>query len=118
MADIMSILGSAYGTAVPTTRTKYVNVDPKAYTGTWEGKYANNKKFSFTISNVSGFRAQVQYVSGSDVRNQQVLIKDNAFKIGNSKFTLQSNGHAQVKNVVVDPVSGGTSLDTAYAQRD
>ena len=102
---------------MPTSRTKYVNVDPTAYTGKWEGKYADNTKFQFDISNVSGFRAQVKYSSGSDVRYQQVLIKDDAFKIGNSKFTLQKAGHAQVKTVVVDAATGGTVLDTAYAQR-
>jgi hypothetical protein len=117
MSDIMSILSSSYATTVPTTKTKYVNVDPTLYTGKWEGKYANNQKFQFDVSSVQGFRAQVRYTSGSDVKFQQVLIKDGAFKIGNSKFTLQKNGHAQIKTVVVDPATGGTSLDTAYAQR-
>jgi hypothetical protein len=117
MSDIMSVLSQAYATTVPTTKTKYVNVDPTAYAGRWEGAYANNKKFEFNITNVVGFRAQVRYASGSDVKSQQVLIKDGAFKIGNSKFTLQRNGHAQVKTVVIDPATGGTSLDTAYAQR-
>jgi hypothetical protein len=117
MSDIMSILSSNYATTTPTTKTKYVNVDPTAYTGKWEGKYANNKKFEFDISNVVGFRAQVKYSSDGTVQNQQVLIKDGAFKLGNSKFTLQKNGHAQIKNVVVDPSTGGTRLDTAYAQR-
>jgi hypothetical protein len=58
---------------------------------------------------------QVKYQSGSTVKYSQVLIKDNAFKIGDSKFTLQANGHAQIKTVVVNPVTGGTVLNTAYA---
>lgn len=117
MSDIMSILSSAYATTTPTTKTKYTNVDPTAYTGQWEGKYADNKAFKVDISNVVGFRAKVKYSSGSDVQYQEVLIKDGAFKIGNSKFTLQKNGHAQVKTVVVDPSNGSTKLNTAYAQR-
>jgi hypothetical protein len=117
MADIFSILSAGYATKTPTTKTKYTNVDPTAYNGHWEGKYSDNKKFQFDISNVVGFRAQVRYSSGSDVKYQEVLIKDNAFKIGNSKFTLQKNGHAQVKTVVIDPATGGTTLNTAYAQR-
>ena len=45
-------------------------------------------------------------------------IKDGAFKIGNSKFTLQKPGHAQVKTVVVNAATGGTVLNTAYATLD
>jgi len=44
-----------------------------------------------------------------------VLIKDGSFKIGDSKFTLQKTGVAQVKTVVVNPATGGTVLDTAQA---
>ncbi len=115
MSDILSIISANSKTATPLTKTPYVNVDPKAYRGTWEGKYSDNTKFRFDISQVSGFRAQVRYTSGSDVKYQQVLIKDGAFKIGNSKFTLQKAGHAQVKTVVVNPATGASVLNTAYA---
>jgi hypothetical protein len=46
-----------------------------------------------------------------------VLIKDNAFKIGDSKFTVTKIGTAQVKTVVIDPASGATTLLTAYAKK-
>jgi hypothetical protein len=118
MSDIFSILKAGYATPTLPSRTAYTKVDPKAYTGTWEGKYADNTKFRFDITNVSGFRAQVRYKSGSDVKFQQVLIKDNSFKIGNSKFTLQKTGHAQIKTVVVNPATGAEALDTAYATLD
>lgn len=118
MADIFSILSQNYTTLTPTTSTKYVDVDAKSYEGSWDGKYADNRKFKFDISQVSGFRAQVKYSSGATVKYQQVLIKDNAFKIGDSKFTLTRAGHATVKTVVINPVTGGTSLDTAYATQD
>lgn len=118
MSDIFSIISSSYASVTPTTSTKYVNVDAKSYEGSWEGKYADNTKFKFDISQVSGFRAQVKYSSGATVKYQQVLIKDNAFKIGDSKFTLTSAGHATIKTVVINPVTGGTSLDTAYATQD
>lgn len=118
MADVYSILSSSYATATPRTATKYVNVDAQSYQGTWEGKYADNSKFRFDISQVSGFRAQVKYASGATVKYQHVLIKDNAFKIGDSKFTLTKAGHATIKTVVVDPVTGGTTLNTAYATQD
>jgi hypothetical protein len=62
MSDIYSVLQNAYATAplTPTT-TRYTPVDPKSYQGTWSGTYSNNQKFELTISDVSGFRAQVKY---------------------------------------------------------
>ncbi len=119
MADLWSIISSNYktvGLTVPST-TPYVAVDPTLYEGSWTGKYADNKTFKFTISNVTGFRAKVQYQSGGTNKFQEVLIKDNAFRIGDSKFTLTANGKAEVKNVVTDPSSGQTYLDQAYASR-
>ena len=117
MADLMSILSANYkavGLTVP-SKTPYVAVDPTLYQGDWTGKYANNKSFKIIVSNVTGFRAKVQYQSGSTNKFQDVLIKDQSFRIGDTKFTLMSNGKAQIKNVVTDPSSGQTYLDTAYA---
>ncbi len=45
-----------------------------------------------------------------------MLIKDNAFRIGDTKFMLTKTGKALIKNVVTDPATGGTYLDTAYAK--
>ena len=59
MADMMSILAANYktvGTTIP-TKTPYVAVDPTLYEGSWSGKYANQKTFKITVSNVTGFRA-------------------------------------------------------------
>lgn len=122
MSDIYSILSSNYVSVgmniASTSNTPYVNVDPASYEGTWTGKYADNSSFTFTVSNVNGFRAKVKYQSGSTLQYQDVLIKDGSFRIGNSKFTLAQAGVAQVKTVVSDPVSGGNILNTAYAQQD
>src|SRR5215213_10085599 len=101
MADLWNIIASNYktvGLTVP-SKTPYVAVDPKIYEGTWTGKYADNKTFKFTVSNVTGFRAKVQYQSGD------------------TKFTLSALGKAEIKNVVTDPSSGQTYLDQAYATR-
>ena len=81
----------------------YTNVDPASYQGSWQGTYSNNQKFQFTISQVSGFRAQVKYQSGSTVQYQSVLIKDNSFRIGDSKFTLGSAGAARIRTAITDP---------------
>jgi hypothetical protein len=117
MADIMSILSSGYTTAVPTTSSKYVNVDPDTFKGSWSGTYADKKTFKIDVMEVNGFRAQVKYSSAGTVKYQQVLIKDNAFRIGDTKFQLTANNKATIKNAVTDPVTGSTFLDTAYAKR-
>jgi hypothetical protein len=120
MADIMSTLAANYktvGSTVP-SNTRYVAVDPKLYQGSWTGKYANNKSFTITVSGVSGFHAKVKYQSDATVKYQDVLIKDLSFRVGDTKFTLTNKlGTAQVKNVVTDPATGSTFLDTATAKR-
>ncbi|WP_291851948.1 hypothetical protein [Bradyrhizobium sp.] len=119
MADIWGIITANYkavGLTVP-SKTPYVPVDPALYEGNWTGKYPDNKTFKFTITNVSGFRAKVQYQSGGTNKFQEVLIKDNSFRIGDTKFKLSALGKAEVKNVVTDPASGQTYLDSAYAAR-
>ncbi len=117
MADLLSIISANY-TAVGLqnpSKTPYVSVDPTAYQGKWTGTYANGKKFTITVSNVVGFRAQVKYDSAGIVKYQSVLIKDNAFRVGDTKFTLTKAGTATIKNVVTDPATGSTYLDTATA---
>jgi hypothetical protein len=119
MADIFSILSTAYTTA-PTpsaaSSAKYVPVDPAHYEGTWKGTYSTGEKFSFTISNVEGFRAKVKYQSGNGpIKYQDVLIKDNSFRLGDSKFLLKKVGHATIKTVVTNPATGQSALNTAPA---
>jgi hypothetical protein len=119
MADMMSIIAANYktvGTMTP-TKTPYVAVDPTLYEGSWTGKYANQKTFKITVSNITGFRAKVQYQSDGTSKFQEVLIKDNAFRVGDTKFALTGLNKAVVKNVVTDAASGQTYLDQAYAKR-
>jgi len=119
MADLWSIISANYKTAGMTvpSKTPYVAVDPKLYEGSWTGKFADQKTFKITVSNVAGFRAKVQYQSGGTNKYQEVLIKDNAFRVGDTKFTLTGNNKALIKNVVTDAASGQTYLDQAYAKR-
>jgi hypothetical protein len=119
MADMMSILMASYkaaGLTVP-SKTPYVAVDPSLYEGSWTGKYPDNKTFTIKVSQVEGFRGKVQYSSAGTNKYQDVLIKDNAFRIGDTKFILQGNGKALVKNVITDPATGSTYLDQAIAIR-
>ena len=120
MADVMSILSANYktvGMTVP-SKTPYVPVDPTLYEGNWTGKYSDNKSFKITISNVTGFRAKVQYQSGGTNKYAEVLIKDSAFRIGDTKFSLIGNNSAQINNVVTDPSTGATYMDTAFATQN
>ena len=120
VGDIMNILQSSYSTASLNTgsKTPYKNVDATAYEGTWQGKYSNTKAFKFTISQVNGFRAQVKYESEGSLKYQSVLIKDNSFRIGDSKFTLGAKNKASVRTVITDPATNQTSLVTGQAARN
>jgi hypothetical protein len=116
VADLLSILSTAYKSnflSSASGSSKYVAVDPSLYQGSWTGK-----KFSLSVSQVNGFRAQVHYQSEGTSQYQQVLIKDSSFRFGNTKFTLTDTGKAQIKNVVTDPATGSTYLDTAVATLD
>ena len=120
MADILTTLATNYrtvGETVNYSQSKYVAVDPENFQGSWSGKYANNQQFTIQVSNVNGFRAKAKYQSAGIVKYQDVLIKDNAFRIGDSKFTLTKIGTAQVKTVLTNPATGGQSLETAYAKQ-
>jgi len=120
VSDIYSIISSNYATVgnmVNYSKTPYVPVDAPSYQGTWTGNYANNDKFTIQVSNVVGFRAKVRYHSGSTVKYQDVLIKDNSFKFGDSKFTLTRAGVAQIKTVMTNAATGAQSLETAYANQ-
>ena len=118
MANFFNILANNYitvGSSNSYSKSKYVAVDPISYQGTWSGKYPSGKAFAVTISQVSGFKAQVKYLSGGTVNYQQVLIKDSSFRVGDSKFTLTATGKATVKTAITDPVTNATSAITGYA---
>jgi hypothetical protein len=120
MADLMNIISANYvavGNNVNVSKTPYVPVDAASYEGTWSGNYANNDKFTIQVSNVVGFRAKVRYQSKATLKYQDVLIKDNTFKFGDSKFTLTKAGTAQIKTVMTNAATGAQSLETAYAHQ-
>lgn len=124
MSDIWNIISSNYvtvGGAVP-SHSKYVAVDPAKFEGSWKGKYGNGRSFDVSISSVNGFRAKVKYQSGGTTKYQDVLIRDNSFRIGDSKFILSgkgSNGQdiAQVATIATNPMTGVSTLEKAVATR-
>ena len=119
MADLWNIISSNFvtvGGTVPSS-SKYVAVDPEKFEGSWKGKYANGTSFDVAISNVNGFRAKVKYLSGSTTKYQDVLIRDNSFRIGDSKFLLTGTNKAQVATVMTNPANGVSTLEKAPATR-
>jgi len=117
VGDIFSVLQAGYTTLPAITQGKYVPVDPTLFEGTWKGTYSNGEKFSLTVTNVQGFRAKLKYQSGNGpIRYQDILIKDNAFKFGDSKFLVAKEGHATIKTVVTNPATGQSVLNSAPAE--
>ena len=119
MADIWNIISSNYLTAGGSVHSagRYVNVDPEKFEGRWSGKYANNQAYEITVSQVRGFRAKVKYQSGATVKYQDVLIKNDSFRIGDSKFMLAKPGVAQIATVMTNPATGTSTLEKSYAHR-
>ena len=100
------------------SHTKYVPVDATQWEGTWKGTYSTGEKFSFSVSNVDGFRAKVRYQSGNGpIKYQDILIKDNAFKMGDFKFLMSKDGHGTIKTVVTNPATGQSTLNSAPVER-
>jgi hypothetical protein len=118
VADIFNILSTNYATVATPSPGTYTNVDPAMFEGTWSGTYSTNEKFQIQVSNVDGFRAKVKYQSGATVKYQDVLIKNSAFRIGDTKFTVTRPGTAQINTVVTSPIDGSARLNTAYATQD
>ena len=114
MADIMSILQSSYA-ATPQSLiapgSKFANVDPTKWQGTWTGVDDKNKPVTVTLSKVSGFRANaVVNDQAEGQENARVFITTkNTFRIGDSQFALTGAGKARLTTIVTDPNTGNQS---------
>lgn len=118
--NIFSILQSA---ATPPTQasippgSKFANVNPTQWQGTWTATDSKGKPVTLTISNVSGFRATVRFQSTeSGLQTGRVLINtNNVFRIGDSQIQLTSAGKLTISTVVTDPTTGNQSIETDHA---
>jgi hypothetical protein len=118
--NIFSILASAY---TPPTQvsippgSKFAPVDPTQWQGTWTTKDSNGKPVTLTISNVSGYRANVRFQSvDGGLQTGRVLINTNGvFRIGNSQMQLTSAGKMTISSVITDSTTGNQSIETDYA---
>ena len=114
MGDVMSILQSSYAStpqSLIAPGSKFAKVDPKHWAGTWTGTDDKKQPVKVSITNVSGFRANVTV---SDVADGQTTARafittKNAFRIGSSQFQLTGTGKAKLITIVTDPTTGNQS---------
>ena len=113
MSDIMSILQNAYAStpqSLIAPGSKFANVDPTKWQGTWTGKDAQNQPVSISITKVSGYRANVVMTNSSGDQFQRAFITtNNTFRIGDSQFALTAAGKATLTTIVTDPSTGNQS---------
>ena len=107
----MSILQSSYSAAATPSLIspgdKFAPVDPKQYQGTWTGKDYKNQPVTISITNVSGYRANVTLQTSAGLQYQRALITTKGtFRIGDSQFKLTGTGAAQISTIVTDPTTG------------
>ena len=117
MADIMSILQSSYAAAPQSLiapGSKFANVDPTKWAGTWTGTDDKKQDVTVSITKVSGFRANVVVNDASEgMQNARAFITTkNTFRVGNSQFQLTGDGKAKLITIVTDPTTGNQSALT------
>jgi hypothetical protein len=121
MADIMSILQSSFATApqsLISPGSKFANVDPTKWQGTWTGKDSARQPVTISITKVSGFRADVTLQSSAGLQFQRAFITTkNTFRIGDSSFALTGDGTAQVTTINTDPTTGIETSSAAAVTR-
>jgi hypothetical protein len=119
MGDIMSILQSSYTSASSAQSliapgSKFANVDPTKWAGTWTGTDDKKQPVTISITKVSGFRANVTVNDATDGQQsaRAFITTKNAFRIGDSQFQLTGDGKATLTTIVTDPNSGNQSALT------
>ena len=110
MSDIMSILQSSYtssSASLISPGSKFANVNPTQWQGTWTGKDSSHQPVTVSITKVNGFRANVTLQSSSGLQFQQALITTkNTFRIGDSQFALTAAGKATITTINTDATTG------------
>jgi len=118
--DVFSALQSAYSapaqSGVP-HGSKFANVDPTLWQGTWTATDSKGKPVTLKILNVSGYRATVRFQSAdAGLQFGRVLINtNNVFRIGASQMQLTRVGRMTISTVITDPASGNQSIETNHA---
>ena len=118
--DIFSILQSAYTAPTQVSippGSKFADVDPTKWQGTWTATDTKGKPVTIKISNVSGYRATVRFQSAdAGLQFGRVLINtNNVFRIGASQMQLVNLGKMTISTVITDATTGNQSMETDYA---
>jgi hypothetical protein len=121
--DIFSILQSGYAPVSSQSffplGSKFANVDPKQWEGTWTGIDVHKQSFTVRISGVHGYRATAVLQTSAGLKTQRVFITTkNTFRIGDSSFTRQPDGKGKLVTIVTDPNTGKQTADTAFATQN
>ncbi len=117
--NIFSILQSA---AQPPTQvsippgSKFAPVNAATFQGTWTGTDSNGKPVTLTISNISGYRANVRFqTADTGLQTGRVFINTNGvFRIGNSQMAFTGSGKMTISTVITDPTTGNQSIETDH----
>ena len=120
MSDIFTTLSSAYASSTSSSQfslgSKFANVDPTQWQGTWTGTDTSNKPYTISISNVKGYRADVIYKGSQGFQHARVFIANqSSFRIGDSKFVLTAKGKATLASVVTSPFNGSQTVQQSTA---
>jgi hypothetical protein len=120
MADMFSILASSYK-ALPQPSippgSKFANVDPTLWQGTWTAKDTSGKTVTLQIMNVSGYRATVRFQgpSGGLQTGRVYINTKGVFRIGDSQMQLTGAGKMTISTVITDATTGKQRLETDHA---
>ena len=117
-SNILTILQNSYSTPAQfPPGSKFAKVDPTQWQGTCTTKDSNGKPVTLTISNVSGYRANVRFQSADGgLQTGRVAINtNNVFRIGNSQMQLTGAGKMTISSVITDSATGNESIETDHA---
>lgn len=120
ISSLFSALQTAYTAPTQVSippGSKFANVDPTKYQGTWTATDSKGKPVTLTISNISGYRANVRFTTADGgLQTGRVMINTNGvFRIGNSQIQLVGTGKMTISTVITDPTTGNESMETDHA---
>jgi hypothetical protein len=117
-SNIFTILQNSYSTPSQfPPGSKFAKVNPTAWQGTWTATDSNGKPVTLTISNVSGYRANVRFTTADGgLQTGRVLINTNSvFRIGDSQMQITAAGKMTISTVITDSTTGKQSIETDHA---
>ena len=115
MSDIMSILQSSYAAGPQSLfapGSKFANVDPTQWQGTWTGTDDKNQAVTMSISKVSGFRANVtaHRCIRRPAKSESALSRPRiSFESATPCSALTGPGKGTLTTIVTDPTTGNQS---------